>query len=101
MKQMIGPRGCGIGGWFAPRAGAGLVLLLCFSVFLQMLGVPAPLLDAGGSFEIGESSVQEGWSIHVAAFHLPMCSRCVLIAAAQPFASVPILAQVPFHPPLS
>jgi hypothetical protein len=101
MKQMSGPRGGGIGRWFAPRAGACLVLLLCLSVFMQMLGVPAPLLDAGGSFEIGESSVQEGWSIHATAFHLPTSPHLALIAAAEPSVCVPILTRVLFHPPLS
>jgi hypothetical protein len=101
MKQMINPRGCGVGRWFAPRAGAGLVFLLCLSVFMQMLGVPAPLLDAGGSFESGESSVQEGWSIHATAFHLPTSPHLALIAAAQPSVCVPMLTHVPVHPPLS
>jgi hypothetical protein len=101
MKQLIGPGGFGIGRWFAPRAGAGLVLLLCLSVFMQMLGVPAPLLDAGGSFETGESSVQEGWSIHATAVHLPTSPHLALITVAQPSVCVPILTRVPFHPPLS
>jgi hypothetical protein len=97
----------GIGSWggdgcrLARRWDGGLVLMLCLCVFLQMLGVPAPLLDAGGSFDIGGSSVQEGWSIHAPAPLLPTSSEFVRIAAPQPSLCAFMLARMLFHPPLS
>ena len=79
----------------------GLVAFLCLCVFFQMLGVPAPLLDAGGSYEIGESSVQEGWSIHSLMAPLPTFSGFVLSVDRRAYVCVPILAGALFHPPLS
>ena len=78
-----------------------LVILLSLCVFFHMLGVPAPLLDAGGTFDIGESSVQEGWSIHSSNFDLPCSFRSVLIHENHRFLCVPILAGAVFRPPLS
>ena len=101
MTQMLGQRGHGVGSWLAPRVGGSLVLLLCLSVFLQMLGVPAPLLDAAGSFEVDQSSTLEGWSILTLAPQLPAFPDFVLVADSRPFARVPILAGGFFRPPLS
>jgi hypothetical protein len=101
MKEVIGPGGCGVGHWLAPRAGTGLVLLLCLAVFLQMLGVPATLFDAGGSFEIEGSSVLEGWSIQALSPQLPTLPALALVAGGEPSARVPILAGAFFRPPLS
>ncbi|HET8720498.1 MAG TPA: hypothetical protein VFM24_00620 [Nitrospira sp.] len=66
-----------------------------------MLGVPAPLLDAGGSFDIGESTVQEGWSIHSSPVESPDVSCYVLIDDRHRSVCVPILAGALFRPPLS
>jgi hypothetical protein len=93
--------GQGIGGWLVQRWHVGLILLLCLCVFLQMLGVPAPLLNAGGSFDIGESSVQEGWSIHSSHVEFPCSSGYVLIGESHRSLCVPILAGSLFRPPLS
>ena len=101
MKQVIGPWGCGVGRSLPTRVGTGIVLLLCLCVVLQMLGVPAPLLNAGGSFDIGGSSVQEGWSIHAPAPLLPTSSEFVRIAAPQRSLCALMLARMLFHPPLS
>lgn len=76
------------------------ILLLCVCIVLQMLGVAAPLLDAAGSFDIVESSIQEGWSIHTLTSPLPTFSGFVLAADRQPYACVPILAGEYFRPPL-
>jgi hypothetical protein len=65
-----------------------------------MLGVPAPLLDAGGSFDIGESSIQEGWSIQTSHFELRRSSCYVLIDDHHRSVRVPILAGAFFRPPL-
>ena len=83
------------------RARMGLLALLCLCVFFQMLGVPAPLLDAGGSFEIMESSIQEGWAIQSSSLQLPPVSGYALVADAQRSVCVPILAGALFRPPLS
>ena len=85
----------------ARRGGTGLLLLLCLCVFFQMLGVPAPLLDAGGSFEINESSIQEGWSVQSSAVQLPPAPGYALVADVQRSVCVPILAGALFRPPLS
>lgn len=80
---------------------AGLMLLLCLCVFFQMLGVAAPLLDAGSTFDIGESSIQEGWSIQSSDVQLP-CSSCyVLLRESHRPLCLPILAGALFRPPLS
>ena len=78
----------------------GLVILLSFCVLLQMLGVPAPMLDPGGSFDIGESSVLEGWSIHVRYALPPPSSGFTIATDIQPLLHVPILAGALFRPPL-
>ena len=76
-------------------------MLLCFCVFFQMLGVPAPLLDAGGSFEIGDSSVLEAWAIHSSSLQLYAVSGFVRVDDSQRSVCVPILAGALFRPPLS
>jgi hypothetical protein len=78
-----------------------MLLFLCLSVLLQMLGVPAPLLDAGGSFDLGESSVQEGWSIQSSQLESPPSSWYALIDERLRPVCVPILAGALFRPPLS
>ena len=78
-----------------------LLLMLCLCVFFQMLGVPAPLLDAGASFEISEATIQEGWAIQSSALQLPAVSQHALVADPQRSVCVPILAGALFHPPLS
>jgi hypothetical protein len=80
--------------------GKHAILFLCVCIVLQMLGVPAPLLDAAGSFDTVESSIQEGWSIHTLTPHLPTFSGFVLARDPQPYVCVPILAGEVFRPPL-
>ena len=82
------------------RCHIGLVILLSLCVFIQMLGVPAPLLDAGGSFDISESSIQEGWSIHARYVFPPPRARFTSRVVAEPILNVPILARGLFRPPL-
>lgn len=83
------------------KSGVGLILVLSVCVLLQMLGVAAPLFDAGGSFDIGESSIQEGWSIQSSPIQLPRSSRYVLLRESHRPLCVPILAGALFRPPLS
>jgi len=83
------------------RKHASLVILLCLAVVFQMLGVPAPLLDAGGTFEIGDSSVMEGWSIHSSEPDVIPAAGSTVLAQPQRSVRVPILAGALFRPPLS
>ncbi len=85
----------------ARRAATGILVALCLCVFFQMLGVPAPLLDAGSSFEINASSIQEGWSIQSSSLELAPASGYALVADLQLLMRVPILAGALFRPPLS
>ena len=101
MRQIRDQWGLAAGCWLGRRAGRGLLVLLCFCVFFQMLGVPAPLLDAGASFEIGESSVLESWAIHSSSVQLYAGSSFVLIDDSHRLVCVPILAGALFRPPLS
>ena len=78
-----------------------VMLLLCGCILLQMLGVPAPLLDAGGSFDLGESSIQEGWSIQSSHLESLRASRYALVDENHRLVCVPILAGALFRPPLS
>ena len=78
-----------------------LVILLCCCVLSQMLGVPASMSDPGGFFDIDESSLLEGWSIHARYTLLPPSSAGFLLADMQSFPRVPILAGALFRPPLS
>ena len=83
------------------RKHVALVILLCFTVLFQMLGVPAPLLDAGNTFEIDESSVQEGWSIHSSRPDVIPAAGYTLFAEPQRSVRVPLLAGALFRPPLA
>ena len=87
--------------WHMLEPGKLLLILLCLCVFFQMLGVSAPLLDAGSSFETSESSVLEGWSIHSPHLDLLPFASYVLVTDARQSVCVPILAGALFRPPLS
>lgn len=80
---------------------ATLLIVLCLTVVFQMLGVPATLLDAGGTFELGESSVLEGWSIRSSQPDVIPATGSILLAEAERSVRVPILAGALFRPPLS
>jgi len=93
--------GGGIGFWLARPSCGCCILLLCVCVLLQLLGVPATLLNAGYSLQLDESSVLEGWSIQALSLQLPTFSDFVLAADTRRFVSVPILAGALFRPPLA
>jgi len=101
MKRMPDPWHLGAGCWLARRAGGGFLVLLCFCVLFQMLGVPAPLLDAGSSLGIGTSSALEAWAIHSSSLEVYAASGFVRIDDSQRSVCVPILAGALFRPPLS
>ena len=101
MRHRVGLGGHGIGSWLARPSCSGIVLLLCVCILVQMLGVPATLLNAGHSLQLDESSVLEGWSIQVRDLRPPVFPEFVLATGVQPFLCVPILAGALFRPPLS
>jgi hypothetical protein len=81
--------------------GIGVAVVLCLSVFMQMLGVPAPLLNAGELFDVGEASVSEGFSLLTTCLHCaPSAAHRERIAYDESSLHVPILAASLFHPPL-
>lgn len=84
----------------AGRLGLGLVVVVCLSIVLQMLGVPAPLLNAGESLDAGEASVSEGFSVLTISSDCILSSTRVLVAFPDSSFHVPILAASLFHPPL-
>ena len=83
------------------RKHVALVIFLCLTVVFQMLGVPAPLLDAGNTFEIDESSIQEGWSIHSSLPDVIPASGYTRFAEPQRSVRVPLLSGALFRPPLA
>ena len=82
------------------KSRVGLVILLSLCVLVQMLGVPSSMLEPGGSFDLEESSLLEGWSIHAGYAFLPPGFRLTSIADADPILNVPILARSLLRPPL-
>jgi hypothetical protein len=83
------------------RLGIGLVVVLCLSVLLQMLGVPAPLLNAGESFDITGASVLEGFSLLTVCLYCSPSPDSAVIAHSDWSAHVPILAASFYRPPLT
>jgi hypothetical protein len=85
-----------------PRGFACLLLfvLLCVSVFAQMLGVPATLLDAAAAFDTLGGAVLEGLTVLPALVHLMPTTLTTRVVEAQPSAHCAVLAVVPFHPPV-
>ena len=77
-----------------------VVILLSVCVLMQMLGVPAPLLDAGGSLNLDEPSVLEGWSIPALCHESDPPLDFVLAGATQPLLRAAMFARSLFRPPL-
>jgi len=77
-----------------------VILLLCLSVIMQMLGVPSTLLSPALSLDTPGESVLEGFSIPPTVPQLILSSETVPVTDAQPSVPVPILAFALFHPPV-
>jgi hypothetical protein len=77
-----------------------LILVIGLAVLLQLLGVPAPLLNAGGMFDIAEASVLEGVAIPPTCLQWTPSSQSALIPSSHSSVHVPLLAASLFHPPL-
>lgn len=77
-----------------------MVLFLCVCVLLQMLGVPGLLLNPSLSSDTLGASVLEGFTILPAVPALVRSSRYVSLSGLYQSVHVPLLASVPFHPPV-
>lgn len=77
-----------------------MLLLLCISVIVQMLGVPVTLLDPGVTSDPLGASVLEGFSVPPSAVQLSFSTDAVLIIEIHRLISRPVLASALFHPPL-
>ena len=77
-----------------------VILFLCFSVIMQMLGVPVTLLSPALSLDTLDASVLEGFSIIATVPQLTLPSDTVPVTDAQPSGPVPILASALFQPPV-
>lgn len=77
-----------------------VILFLCVSVIMQMLGAPVTLLNPAETSDVLAASVLEGFSVPPALLHLTPSSEAVLVTDAQPSVYVLVLASAPFHPPV-
>lgn len=82
------------------NAGVMILLLLCISVVVQMLGVPVTLFNPGVTSDIPGASVLEGFSVPPSAVQLSFSTDAVLVIEVHRLISRPVLASAPFHPPL-
>ena len=79
-----------------------IVMILCVCITLQMLGVPATLLNpAGGESDTGGGSVLEGFTLLPALVQLMMSRQASALAVQyEPSVHDAVLTAVPFHPPV-
>ncbi len=78
-----------------------LVVVLCFSIACQVIGVPVALYNLAGSQEVVESSLLESMEIvSEFAFQTPQCCHeALILSSASP--SVSSVIHSIFHPPIS
>ncbi len=77
-----------------------IILFLCLSVIIQMLGVPPTLLSPALPLDAPGESVLEGFSIPPTVPLVTRSSKTTYLSDTQPSVHVPILASAVFHPPL-
>ena len=77
-----------------------VMIALCISVLMQMLGAPVTLLDAGRISDELAGPVLEGFTIPPALPQLTVASASTLAAEIRPFTRAPAFASAPFHPPV-
>lgn len=78
-----------------------IVLLLCLSILVQMLGVPVTLLNPFEPADTQSVSVLEGFSVPSSLPQLTSSFETDTATDAQPSVQLPVLASVLFHPPVS
>lgn len=80
--------------------GVIIVLVLCVSIFMQMLGVPATLLAPSVSADNLTASLLEGFSIPPALPGIELLSRRTPHFELSPSVHVPVLSSSLFRPPV-
>ena len=75
------------------------VMLLCFCIMMQMLGVPVTLLNPGAAADSLAESISEGFSVPSVLPHLTPSVDIVSVADTSPSVHTPFLASTLFHPP--
>jgi hypothetical protein len=81
------------------RWGLSMVTLLCLCVMMQMLGVPATLLNPTDSAHALGASVLEGFSVPPALPQLAPSHESVSVSNASSFMHASVMDSVPFRPP--
>jgi hypothetical protein len=77
-----------------------VILFLCLSVFMQMLGVPVTFLSPALSPDTLGASVLEGFSIPPTMSQLTFSAQTAPATEAQPSVHALVLASSLFHPPV-
>jgi hypothetical protein len=77
-----------------------MVVLLCLSIVVQMLGAPMTLLSPGAAADAPAVSASEGFSIPSSLSQLTPSVDMVLATDEQPSTHVLVLASTLFHPPV-
>lgn len=78
-----------------------IVMLLCLSILVQMLGVPVTLLNPFEPADTQSVSVLEGFSVPSSLPQLTPSFGTDTATDTQPSVHLPVLVSVPFHPPVS
>lgn len=83
------------------KACVAIVMLLCLSILVQMLGVPVTLLNPFEPADTQRVSVLEGFSVPSSLPQLTSSFETDTVTDTQPSVHLPVLASVLFHPPVS
>ena len=83
------------------KACMAIVLLLCLSILVQMLGVPVTLLNPFEPADTQSVSVLEGFSVPSSLPQLASSFETDTATDTQPSVHLPVLTSVLFHPPVS
>ena len=78
-----------------------VVLLLCFCIIVQMLGVPVTLLSAVVASDTLSMSVSEGFSVPPCAPQLSPVMEGLRLCDVLLKPQLPLLPSSVFHPPVS
>jgi len=77
-----------------------MVMLLCFCVMMQMLGVPVTLLNPVASTDALGASVLEGFSVPPTSPQLAMSRESIPLSDIHLSVDVPVLDAALFRPPV-
>jgi hypothetical protein len=83
------------------KACMAIVMLLCLSILVQMLGVPVTLLNPFEPADTQRVSVLEGFSVPSSLPQLTSSFETDTATDTQPSVHLPVLSSVLFHPPVS